>query len=334
MAASFAVSRVAEIEARDLTREFAADVRNGLRKKQKELPSKYLYDAVGSALFEAITRLPEYGLTRADERLLNRHAQEIAALTISRNHSVARVVELGSGSGHKAIPILRAISARAQIVSYHPVDVSAAALEQCRREAAILPDLRIRPQQQSYFGGLREAVKSRARADVFLVLFLGSSLGNFDLRASAALLSQIRQALRPGDALLLGTDWVKPETGLITAYDDPAGVTAAFNLNLLARVNRELGAAFDLRKFRHEARWSRRQRRIEMHLRALEAQAVEIPGAGCRAEFQRGETIWTESSYKFDPAGLTRLAARTGFAPAAQWIDEEWPFAENFWAIG
>lgn len=336
MTASLAAAPIPEILESGPTHEFAMDVRSGLRKKQKELPSKYLYDAVGSALFEAITRLPEYGLTRADERLLNRHARDIAEYLAPDHAPAIRVVELGSGSGRKAIPILKAITGSTHLarrVSYYPVDVSQAALEQCRREVAVLPNVRFRAIRAFYVEGLREAVKSRARSERILVLFLGSSLGNFDRRESAHLLFQIQQRLRPGDALLLGADLVKPETELILAYDDPAGVTAAFNLNLLARMNRELGAGFQLWQFRHEARWSPEHRRVEMHLRSLAAQKVEIPSARCLASFEPGETIWTESSYKFEPAELVSLAQQTGFAAAAQWIDREWPFAENLWMI-
>lgn len=337
MTASLAAASIPEILESGPAQEFAMDVRSGLRKKQKELPSKYLYDAVGSALFEAITRLPEYGLTRADERLLNRHAREIADHLAPGLAPAIRVVELGSGSGRKAVPILKAIGGGTHLttrkVVYYPVDVSQAALEQCRREVSVLPNVRIRAIRAFYVEGLKEAVKSRARSERILVLFLGSSLGNFDRRESAHLLFQIQRMLRPGDALLLGTDLVKPQTELILAYDDPAGVTAAFNLNMLARMNRELGARFQLRQFRHEARWSPEQRRVEMHLQSLAAQKVEIPGARCQASFEPGETIWTESSYKFEPAELVSLAKQSGFTPEDQWIDREWPFAENLWMI-
>jgi L-histidine Nalpha-methyltransferase len=309
------------------TGEFARDVRNGLRKAQKELPAQYFYDAVGSALFEVITLLPEYGVTRAEERIIRKYAHEMER----RFASVTDVVELGSGSGRKTRPILEAIARRQKCISYCAIDVSAAALASCREQLNGLAGVRVGSLQQSYVDGLREFGEGRTASSRLLVLFLGSSIGNFQRDETVVFLHQIRERLRPADALLLGTDLIQSPDRLLAAYDDPAGVTAAFNLNVLSRINRELDGDFQLRNFRHEARWSADAARIEMHLVSLTSQVVTIAGAACQISFAEGETIWTESSHKFDPAEMLLLAERTGFVSLAQWTDPEWPFAENLW---
>ena len=306
---------------------FASEVVAGLSKVQKELPSKYLYDEVGSALFDVITVLAEYGLTRAEERLLRRHAREIARW-LPANVAVA---ELGSGSGRKTKPILEAIASLRDRVPYWAIDVSRSALDACYRQLDGLGGVDVGGFECSYLDGLTELCGRRTRDESLLVLFLGSSIGNFDRDAAVEFLSDVRERLQPGDALLLGADLVKPVDQLMLAYDDPAGVTAAFDLNLLARVNRELDGNFELRNFRHEARWNQREERIEMHLRSLTEQVVEIRGAGCRVAFSEGETIWTESSHKFQPGQLRQLARQAGFVSVARWIDTEWPFAESLW---
>jgi len=304
---------------------FAADVRDGLSKfPQKELPSKYLYDEVGSALFEVITVLPEYGLTRAGTRLVQRYAREIVAgLT-----APTIVAELGSGSGKKTRYILEALSARQQ-TTYYPIDISLAALEQCDRELGSLDFVSVVGFERAYLDGLLEVAARRQDHESLLVLFLGSTIGNFDRPAGEVFLREVREILRPGDCLLLATDLVKSVSRTVLAYDDPAGVTAAFNLNLLARANRELGADFDLRRFAHEARWDDGERRIEMHLRSLADQTVTIPAADVRIRLGEGETIWTESSHKYTLAEVVTLAARTGFRCETQWADAEWPFAQS-----
>lgn len=307
--------------------EFGADVRVSLTKPvQRELPSKYLYDEVGSALFEAICVLPEYGLTRADARLLQQHAQEIA----DRIAHPVQVAELGSGSGKKTRWILEALS-RTQEIFYYPIELSPSALEACAKELGNIDMVSMVGYEQPYLDGLRSVAARRGRQDHLLVLFLGSTIGNFDRGAGEEFLRDIRAILRPEDALLLGTDLVKDAKTQVLAYDDPAGVTAAFNLNLLARVNRELGANFDLSAFLHQARWNSAERRIEMHLISTKRQKVEIPGASLRISLFEGETIWTESSHKYDSGEVREMAARTGFRGEAQWVDEEWRFAQNLW---
>ncbi len=309
---------------------FAADVRESLTKPwQRELPSKYLYDEVGSALFETICVLPEYGLTRADARLLEKHAGEI----VSRLPSPVQVAELGSGSGKKTRWILKALSQR-QKTYYYPIEISPFALAACEKELGQIDLVSIVGYEQPYLEGLRTVAEGRAEQDHLLVLFLGSTIGNFDRDAGETFLREMREILQPGDALLLGTDLEKDVELQMLAYDDPAGVTAAFNLNLLARINRELGADFDLSCFRHEALWNFAERRIEMHLRSTRRQTVHIPAASLRVMLDEDETIWTESSHKYQAEEIPEMAARTGFRCEGQWIDTEWPFAQNLLIAG
>jgi dimethylhistidine N-methyltransferase len=304
---------------------FAEDVREGLgRTGQKELPAKYFYDEIGSALFELITKLPEYGLTRAEERILLRHSAAIAERLTA--HGI--VVELGSGSGRKTRRILEALT-RHQPTTYCPIEISSAALENCERELDDLAHVSIVGFETEYLDGLRQAAARRRPGDGVVVLFLGSSIGNFDRRPGEDFLREIREELAPGDALLLGTDLEKPLAQLIAAYDDALGVTAEFNRNLLARINRELGGDFDLARFEHVALYNARERRIEMHLRSVEDQTVTIEGANLRTTFRRDETIWTESCHKYARHEAPEMALRTGFKCVAQWVDDEWAFAEN-----
>jgi L-histidine Nalpha-methyltransferase len=305
--------------------EFAEEIRAGLTKSgQRELPSKYLYDELGSALFEAICVLPEYGLTRADARLLQKHAQEI----VDRLPSPVQVAELGSGTGKKTRWILEALSKR-QRTYYYPIEISPSALAACEKELGQIDLVSVVGYERPYLDGLRAVATRRAEADHLLVLFLGSTIGNFDRDMGRKFLHELRETLLPGDALLLGTDLEKDLHTQVLAYDDPAGVTAAFNLNILGRMNRELGANFDLAAFKHEARWNKDERRIEMHLRSLRRQTVEIPAASLRLMLNEGESIWTESSHKYKAEEVLELAASAGFRCEGQWIDREWPFAQN-----
>jgi len=309
--------------ARALEDEFAREVRAGLtRPGQKTLPCRYLYDDVGSALFEAITFLPEYGLTRADARILQKHAADIVG-SLPQNVVVA---ELGSGNGAKTRPLLEALRRR-QVVVYYPIDVSRAALAKCAQELGALGA--VLPIESTYVHGLSQAAERRTPGQTLLVLFLGSTIGNFESEAAVDFLYALRLCLQPGDALLLGTDLVKSTERLVEAYDDPAGVTAAFNLNLLGRINRELEADFDLRRFQHQARYVKHAQRIEMHLRSLEYQIVNVRGADLLVDFVPDETICTEACHKFRPEQVREMARVSGFRLAAQWTDAEWPFAES-----
>jgi dimethylhistidine N-methyltransferase len=304
---------------------FAQEVREGLgRTGQKELPSKYLYDAVGSALFEAITVLPEYGLTRAEERILRQRSESITQWLPTHG----MIVELGSGRGRKTRWILEAL-ARHRPTTYCPIEISSTALESCERELDDLPHVSILGFETEYLDGLGRAMARRRLGERVLVLFLGSSIGNFDRGAGENFLREIREWLEPGDALLLGTDLEKSLAQLIPAYDDPLRVTAMFNLNLLARINRELKGDFDLSRFRHVALYNTRERRVEMHLRSVQRQEVSIDAAAFRATLERDETIWTESCHKYGQNEPPEMAERSGFECVAQWVDDEWAFAEN-----
>ncbi len=304
--------------------EFESDVRRGLTKDgQKELYSKYLYDDLGTALFEAITLLPEYGLTRADIRLLINHTAELS----ERAGMPSVIVELGSGSGQKARHILPRL-ARPPGLTYCPVDLSSAALSRCQRDVDDIPNLKIIPIEDSYISGLASASKLRKPGTTMLVLFLGSSIGNFEWPVAENFLGTVRANLQAGDLFLLSTDLVKEQYRMLAAYDDSIGLTAAFNLNLLARVNGELGADFQLHRFKHEARYNEAEQRIEMHLRSTVHQTVTVNGRfsiGLRA----GETIWTESSYKFYVEQVQAMASRKAFDCEVQWTDAEWPFAQS-----
>ena len=279
---------------------------------------------MGSALFEVISHLPQYGLTRADERLLRRHSCEI----VDRVAGPVAVAELGSGSGRKTRWLLEALCHR-QRTLYYPVEISPSALARCERELRDIDSISIVGFEREYLDGLLEVAAQRTTGQHLFVLFLGSTIGNFDRPAGLQFLAQVRRILEPGDSLLLGTDLEKSPAQLLQAYDDELGVTAAFNLNLLARINRELDANFDLRQFYHEARINPRERRIEMHLCSRHRQSVNIPAAGLDVEFLKGESIWTESSHKYSVEEIVHTATTTGFRCDAQWIDEQWPFSEN-----
>lgn len=309
----------------DPVSEFAIDVRLGLSKpRQKELPSKYLYDDVGSSLFEVISVLPEYGLTRADERLLRRHASDI----VERMSSQVVVAELGSGSGKKTRYLLEALCRR-QHTSYHPIEISPTALAMCERELGDIDSISIVGFEREYLDGLLEVAARRRPGQHLLVLFLGSTIGNFDRAAGIEFIRGVRRILHPGDGLLMGTDLEKSIPQLLEAYNDPLGVTAAFNLNLLARINRELDANFDLRAFEHLSLFNEEARSVEMHLRSLRNETVHIGAAGFEVAFAEGETIWTESSHKYSRQDIFDLAGKSGFRCEAQWVDREWPFAES-----
>jgi L-histidine N-alpha-methyltransferase len=310
--------------------EFSADVVTGLSLPgQRELPSKYLYDEVGSALFDVICLLPEYGLSRAGARLLRLHSAEI----VERLPVPVMVAELGSGSGQKTRWLLEAL-ARRQRVNYYPIDISGSALFRCQQELGQMDRVSIVGFERAYLDGLQEVAARRRDGQRMLVLFLGSTIGNFDRPAGDQFLRQVRAILEEGDSLLLATDLEKPRPQLELAYDDPAGVTAAFNMNILGRINRELGGDFDLTRFQHTVRYDETERRIEMHLRSKIWQNVAIRRAGFRFHLREGETIWTESSHKYNPQEVILMGERTGYRCENQWFDSEWPFAQNlFFAV-
>jgi dimethylhistidine N-methyltransferase len=305
---------------------FAADVSRDLRRTPKQLQSRYLYDELGSSLFEAICRLPWYPITRAEDALLRSHAPAIARELGGAGAEPVSIVELGVGSGEKLATLVRAIPAGTPL-ALHLIDISAAALAETAARLAGFPQVTVAQYEGTYEDGLRAAagaVGGHARA---LALFLGSNIGNFESAAARALLASIRRALRPGDALLLGADLVKPDSELLLAYDDPLGVTAAFNKNLLVRINRELGGEFDVSAFEHRAIWNAGDQRVEMHLVSRIAQHVRIAATEQTVGFTAGETIWTESSYKYSEADIAALGSRAGFTVAEQWVAEPERFA-------
>ncbi|HSF42876.1 MAG TPA: L-histidine N(alpha)-methyltransferase [Thermoanaerobaculia bacterium] len=308
---------------------FAEDVRRGLTSDPKVLYPKYFYDELGSRLFEAITALPEYYVTRAEAEILAAHAGEIA-LSVG---GPVRLVELGSGDGQKTRLLIEALLARQETLDYLPVDISESALRASSRALLLsYPALRISAYRGEYREALRE-IRSTEASGVppvrTLVLFLGSTLGNLDPAERIALVKEVRGLLRPGDGFLLGVDLRKPEGVLIPAYDDALGVTAAFNLNLLVRINRELRGEFDLGSFRHRALYNRQEGRIEMHLESRRTQTVPVRALGIEVPFFQGETIHTESSYKFSPEQIASLASETGLELRSTWKDSEGRFASN-----
>ena len=310
--------------------EFCSDVVMGLAQPgQKELPSKYLYDSVGSALFDVICMLPEYGLARAGMRMLERYSREI----LEHVPGPAVVAELGSGSGQQTRWLLEAL-ARRQRVNYYPIDISGSALSRCQQELGQIDRVSIVGFERAYLDGLQEVAARRRGDEKLFVLFLGSTIGNFDRPAGEQFLREVRSILREDDALLLATDLEKPISTLMLAYDDPTGVTAAFNKNLLARINRELEGDFDLGHFEHLVRYDEQERRIEMHLRSKKWQRITIRKGGFRFYLREGETIWTESSHKYDPRKVIQMGERAGYRCAGQWFDSQWPLAQNlFFAV-
>jgi L-histidine N-alpha-methyltransferase len=307
-------------------RGFLADVCAGLcRDGQKTLPPKYLYDELGSLLFDAITRLPEYGVWRAERRLLEAHAGTIAA-----SSGAGLVIELGSGSAEKTRCVLEALLDYAP-VTYCPVEISETALDNARRALGDLDSLEIRGIASEYLPGIETALRHREPGVPALVLFLGSSLGNFDPLASFRFLQSIRRMLIPGDSLLLGADLEKPEPRLIAAYDDALGVTAAFNLNLLVRMNRELDANFHLPHFRHRVRFDSARRNVEMHIESLRDQEVLIGSGGFTVSLRNGETIHTENSHKYSATEIESLMRGSGFRRTEHWCDDDCQFATGLY---
>jgi dimethylhistidine N-methyltransferase len=282
----------------------------------RQLPSRYLYDELGSALFEAICRLPWYRITRTEGAMLARHARAI----FSRAGQLSSLVELGPGGGEKLLTLLSGHESTA--MTAHLVDVSPTALATARRTLTVRPELVVEPYQATYETGLAEFARRSRPPGTTMVLCLGSNIGNFDPPDAEAFLQTIRAALSPGDSLLLGADLVKPEPELLLAYDDPLGVTAAFNRNLLVRVNRELAADFDLAAFEHRAMWNEELSRIEMHLVSRARQRVRVPASGLDITFAPGELIWTESSYKYEPDHISAMLDRAHFSVANQWLSD------------
>ncbi len=308
-------------------REFAADVRRDLQLRPRQLQAKYFYDALGSQLFEAICQLPWYRIPSAERALLAEHAETIGALL----PELATLVELGCGSGAKlALLVERMRRPRPMLVRL--IDISPTALELSARTLGRLAQVSVVGHRAPFGPGLRDAVARRPAQGAMLVLFLGSNIGNFHPTAAAAFLREVRESLRPGDGFLLGADLVKPEAELLLAYGDPVGVTAAFNKNLLERINRELGGDFELAAFDHVPRWNADVSRVESHLVSRCDQVVHVTAADLTVPFAAGEAIWTESSYKYEPEGLIAMGRAAGFACRGQWIEPTARFALTLFA--
>ncbi len=321
--------RVHQLAGPESDAALAEDVRRGLTAEAKHLSPKYFYDALGSQLFDAICLLPEYYLTRAENEIFSRRAREIVE-TAAECQTKVTLFELGSGSATKTRLIVEALLERQDSLLYVPVDISTSALTHGAR--ALLqehPRLRVEAFASDYYTAIPRLPEHFEDGSRALVLFLGSNVGNFEAPEARALLSALRRVLRAGDALLLGADLKKEPSVLNDAYDDPLGVTAAFNLNLLARINRELGADFDPRAFRHVGRYDERAGRVEMYLESRRAQVVRVAALDLELRFSEGERIHTEYSYKYDLKEIGDLAARTGFRLARTWLDEGRRFSSN-----
>lgn len=299
-----------------LVSPIAQDVLRGLSTKPKCLPPKLFYDAAGSHLFEQITRTPEYYPTRTERAILEQFAGEM----VRQAGSNLTLVELGAGSAYKTRVLIRAILRRQLRLEFHPVDVSQAALNQAVASLnGDFPRLHVSPIAADYSHHLPDL---RSRPGQKLVLFIGSTIGNFEPEEARDFLERLAASLQPDDALLLGFDMVKDEQILHAAYNDAAGITAQFNKNILARINRELGADFELDEFRHVAFWNGRRSRIEMHLESRVDQRVRIGDLDREFQFSFGERIHTENSYKFTEASIARLLRQSGITLEQAWSDE------------
>lgn len=296
------------------------------------MPPRWLYDDLGSALFESICQLPWYRITRAERALIEAHGADVFDADVfptprdprSDGGDAIEIVELGGGNGEKLDLLLEAARRRGRAVTVTLIDISQAALDSARErlEARVAP-----PVVHTIRGSYELALASLPPARSRLVLFLGSNIGNFDPPEAREMLRQLGAAAGEGGAVLIGVDLVKPEADLLLAYDDPLQVTAAFNRNLLSRMNRDLGANFPLDAFEHRALWNRLASRVEMHLVAARAIDVSIPAAGIEAHFDAGEWIWTESSYKYTTERIDAVAASAGLEVGKQWIDPAARFA-------
>ena len=311
---------------------FGEDVRLGLTSRQKTLKPKYFYDELGSRLFEAICCLPEYYLTRAESEILRTRADEI----VSAVRGPVRLVELGSGSAEKTRYLIEALLARQRTLHYLPIDISEASLE---RSSVVLlesyPGIRITGYAADYFTAMNALSGTIARDSESartMALFLGSNIGNFDPAEARAFLREVRRMLGPEDGFLIGADLKKSPAVLVPAYDDALGVTAAFNLNLLVRINRELDGDFDLTKFRHSAVYNEQRGRMEANMISRVAHRVRIRAIDLEVEFAAGESIHTENSYKYDLEQLGELAATSGFRLERTWLDSGKRFSFNLFA--
>ena len=298
----------------------ASEVRRGLMNEQKSLAPWLFYDDAGSALFEQITALPEYYVSRLERKILRDNMRSILGQALPSNTVSVRVVELGAGSAEKTTILLSEAQVLSRDLTYVPIDISLAALEAARKTLELdLPEVRVEPIVSDY---VTNPIDLDRFDGITIAVYIGSSIGNFEPLDARRILRNLGNQLDPVDTLLLGTDLVKPEHMLIPAYDDVQGVTAAFNRNVLRRLNTELGADFLPETFAHRAVWNAKLARMEMHLESLQRQRVSIPLAGLSLEFEAGETIHTENSYKYTSSTVSALLEDAGFSIHNQWKDE------------
>src|SRR5579863_902651 len=310
---------VGNFAAADVRKALTREVRRGLIARPRSLSPWMFYDAEGSRLFECITALPEYYPTRTERALLAGHADAIIARAHNDRSLPLRLVELGAGTASKTCILLEAALRFSDDVAYVPVDVCADAIElACQNVACTLPEVRIQPIVQNY---VTNPLQLEPFDGTTLALYIGTSIGNFSPEEARLILRNLGIQLQSGDALLLGTDMVKDEPTLLAAYDDSDGITAAFNLNILHRLNRELGANFDAACFRHRVLWNSLKSRIEMHLECMQEQDVSIEHADLELHFRPRETVHTENSYKFTDQGIGRLLKHVGFEIRGAWKD-------------
>ncbi len=311
----------------DTIRQFAMDVRNGFSASPKSLPCVYFYDKTGSKLFESICRQPEYYCTRAEKEILEKHAGDIAA----HCSNPIQIVELGSGSAAKTRILLEAFIEAHMRTTYVPIDVSHEILGESARELrCMFPPLTVKPIAARYEEGIEMIDKTDGS---ILLVWLGSSIGNYEPKAARKFLAELCQTLSPGDSLLLGVDMIKDRAILEAAYNDSSGMTAAFNLNLLERINRELGGTFQLDNFDHNAVFNAAEGRIEMYLISRCDQKVQIEALGMAVSFVEGERIHTENSYKYHPEEISSLADAINAVPAYQWFDSNRQFNLSFFEV-
>ena len=295
----------------------ALDVRDGLTATPKRLPAKLFYDEIGSQIFEQITQLPEYYLTRTERSILESFAGEI----LQQAGPSLTLVELGAGTATKTCILIEELLQRQNRNLFYPIDVSPSALDEAVRQLGQqFPALRVNPIVADYTGGVPALGRIGGRK---LVLYIGSSIGNFEPDEAVRILRRIRRTLRSGDALLLGADFAKSSKILVPAYDDAQGVTASFNKNILARLNRELDADFNLDAFRHIALWNRRVSRMEIYLESLTDQTAFLPPLDLDLTFQAGERIHTENSYKYTDAMIESILHESGFTLEQSWCDRK-----------
>ncbi len=296
---------------------FAEDVVAGLTSEPKKLLSKYHYDTLGSKLFDSICELPWYTITRGECALLER----IKSSVTDRLRDPVILAELGPGNGDKISILAKALDAECRQTAIHLIDVSEGALDSASRTLESYSSIEVRKHKASYIDGLRNVIDVVEPSESLTLLFLGSNIGNLDPREAERFLVEIRSLLRVGDKFLVGTDLIKPVEQLLLAYDDPLGVTSAFNRNLLARINRELEGDFEVDQYDFQVKWNSRNSRIESYLVSRRDQTVCISAVNCCVRFVKGEAIWTESSHKYESAEVAEMGRVAGFECQEQWVE-------------